>query len=239
MTPTVMEKPAPSEIIEAIILKGDLSKLTPEERTVYYTEVCRSVGLNPLTRPLEYITLSGRLVLYVRKDATDQLRKLHQVSISITAREKVDDLYVVTARATLPDGRTDESIGAVNLAGRKGDDLANQLMKCETKAKRRVTLSACGLGMLDESELETIPEVRERHQHAQVSQAQPSREVPRIADKIDLLALCERKGRTWKQCQRHLESNKKTPVPEQPVDLTPEQLDFLVASLNQETDRSR
>jgi len=30
-------------------------------------------------------------------------------------------------------------------------------MKCETKAKRRATLSICGLGMLDESELETIP----------------------------------------------------------------------------------
>jgi hypothetical protein len=29
-------------------------------------------------------------------------------------------------------------------------------MKAETKAKRRVTLSICGLGMLDESELETV-----------------------------------------------------------------------------------
>ena len=28
-------------------------------------------------------------------------------------------------------------------------------MKCETKAKRRVTLSICGLGMLDETEVET------------------------------------------------------------------------------------
>ena len=30
-------------------------------------------------------------------------------------------------------------------------------MKSETKAKRRVTLSLCGLGMLDETEIETIP----------------------------------------------------------------------------------
>jgi hypothetical protein len=29
-------------------------------------------------------------------------------------------------------------------------------MKCETKAKRRVTLSICGLGMLDEAELDTV-----------------------------------------------------------------------------------
>ena len=30
-----------------------------------------------------------------------------------------------------------------------GEDLANAMMKCETKAKRRVTLSICGPGMLD------------------------------------------------------------------------------------------
>ena len=30
-------------------------------------------------------------------------------------------------------------------------------MKAETKSKRRVTLRLCGLGMLDESEVETIP----------------------------------------------------------------------------------
>jgi hypothetical protein len=38
----------------------------------------------------------------------------------------------------------------------KGDALANALMKAETKAKRRVTLSIAGLGWLDETELETV-----------------------------------------------------------------------------------
>jgi hypothetical protein len=33
-------------------------------------------------------------------------------------------------------------------------------MKATTKAKRRVTLSMIGLGMLDETEVETIPNVR-------------------------------------------------------------------------------
>ena len=32
-------------------------------------------------------------------------------------------------------------------------------MKAETKSKRRVTLSICGLGFLDESEIDTIPDV--------------------------------------------------------------------------------
>jgi len=39
----------------------------------------------------------------------------------------------------------------------QGESLANALMKAETKAKRRVTLSICGLGMLDETEIGSIP----------------------------------------------------------------------------------
>jgi hypothetical protein len=143
--------------MESVIVRGDLAMLQPEERARYYSTVCASVGLNPLTKPFEYITLNGKLTLYARKDATDQLRSLRGVSVAIVSRERVDDVYVVTARATMPDGRVDESIGAVFLGATKGEALANALMKAETKAKRRVTLSICGLGMLDETEVETIP----------------------------------------------------------------------------------
>lgn len=143
--------------IERVLVAGDLSKLTPDQRLGYYQEVCRSLNLNPLTRPFEYITLSGRLVLYAKKDCTDQLRTNKNISVDIVARERIDDLYVVTARATTPGGRHDEEIGAVTIGNMRGDALANALMKATTKAKRRVTLSICGLGMLDETELETIP----------------------------------------------------------------------------------
>ena len=46
------------------------------------------------------------------------------------------------------------------ITGLKGEALANALMKAETKAKRRVTLSLCGLSWPDESEVESIPEAR-------------------------------------------------------------------------------
>jgi hypothetical protein len=82
------------------------------------------------------------------------------VSITATSREVIDGVLVVTAKAANGDGRTDEEIGAVPIAGLKGGDLANALMKAQTKAKRRVTLSLCGLGWLDETELETIPQGR-------------------------------------------------------------------------------
>ena len=97
--------------------------------------------MNPLTRPLEYIELNGRLTLYAKRDATDQLRRKYQVSIEIVDRTMQEEVYIVRARATMPDGRTDESLGAVSLAGLEGEALANALMKAETKAKRRVALS--------------------------------------------------------------------------------------------------
>jgi len=146
----------PAALLEKVVVGGDLGKLSPAERMNYYKSVCESVGLNPLTRPFDYLVLQGKTTLYARKDATDQLRSIKQVSVQITGRERVEDVYVVTARAVTSDGRTDESTGAVTIGALKGDALANALMKAETKAKRRVTLSICGLGWLDETEVETI-----------------------------------------------------------------------------------
>lgn len=151
---TVTETPA--ALMEKVIIGGDLSKLAPQERLRYYADVCHSVGLNPLTKPFEYINLNGKLTLYAKRDCTDQLRALHGVSCQITARDLVGNIYVVTAKAKDKRGREDESTGAVNLQGKSGDDLANAYMKAETKAKRRVTLSICGLGLLDESEVADI-----------------------------------------------------------------------------------
>ncbi|EDP4430985.1 hypothetical protein FW435_08730, partial [Campylobacter jejuni] len=87
-------------------------------------------------------------------------RQIRKVSITKTEVAQVGDIYMVTAYAATPDGRTDCDTGALNIKNLGGDNLANAIMKAITKAKRRVTLSICGLGMLDESELETIKEKR-------------------------------------------------------------------------------
>jgi len=155
MTPP-NEPPSP-EVIAKVLLGGDLAQLTSAQQISYYRAVCDSVGLNPLTKPFEFLRLSGRLVLYALRNATDQIRHKYGISVTITARELLEDTYVVTARATLPNGRHDESIGAVPIAGLKGEARSNAMMKCETKSKRRVTLSLVGLSTLDESEVESIP----------------------------------------------------------------------------------
>ena len=149
--------PAIAADLEHVLVGGDLSKLTAEQRVTYYRALCQSLGLNPLTRPFDYITLSGKLTLYAKKDATEQLRASKGVSLRIVGREMVDDCYVVTAEATDARGRVDSATGAVACANLKGEAKANALMKAETKAKRRVTLSICGLGLLDESEVSSIP----------------------------------------------------------------------------------
>ncbi|MDZ4324277.1 MAG: hypothetical protein U1A73_04555, partial [Pseudomonas sp.] len=145
-----------AHLVEQVLIGGDLSKLSAQDRVRYYQAVCRSLNLNPLTKPFEYLHLSGKLVLYARRDCADQLRRGHGISLEIIKRETFADIYVVTSRATDRDGRTDESTGAVYIGGLKGEALANALMKAETKAKRRVTLSIAGLGFLDETEVEAL-----------------------------------------------------------------------------------
>lgn len=144
-------------LIEKVVMEGDLSQLSAEQRVTYYRRVCDSMGLNPYTRPFDYIRLNGKLTLYAKKDATDQLRKVNGISIDKIESKIVDDLCIVTATAKTKDGRTDESTGVVVIGNLRGDAKANALMKAESKAKRRVTLSISGMGWTDETEIETIP----------------------------------------------------------------------------------
>ena len=191
-------------VIEQVVLKGDLSKLNEEQRVHYYHRVCESAGLNPVTRPFEYITLNGKLTLYARKDCTEQLRKINGISIEELNDKIVDDLYIVKAKAKDRSGRTDESTGAVVIGNLKGEARANAIMKAETKAKRRVTLSICGMGWVDESEVESIPDAKIIHVNHEtgeiVGQAQPVRQKISQQQAYDLKMIieeCDKKYQIW------------------------------------------
>ena len=143
---------------ELALISNDLGALGPEERLAYMRKLCTSMGLNHLTQPFQYIRLNGQLKLYATKGCADQLRKVHGISVEILQNEIIDGMIMVHVKATAPDGRSDEDIAVVKMRG--GADGINDRMKAITKAKRRITLSICGLGMLDESEIETIPKER-------------------------------------------------------------------------------
>ena len=141
-------------ITSLLILRGDLSALSPDEKVVYYRGYCERLGLDPYTKPFDLLRLNGRDILYLSRYGAQQLNKMHGVSHAITSRRQDNEagIYEVTSRATLPDGRHTESIGVASISGLKGDALCNAMMKAETKAKRRATLDLLGLGMLSEEE---------------------------------------------------------------------------------------
>ena len=146
--------------LEALIIEGDLKKLSPEQRVIYYGEMCKSLGLNPLTMPFNYLVLNNKLQLYANKECTQQLRRINEVSITDLVTDDDGQTFQVISRAALPNGRTDVDMGIVPIKGLAGNDLANAKLKAVTKSKRRITLSICGLGFLDETEVETIREAK-------------------------------------------------------------------------------
>lgn len=145
-----------ADTLREIILGNDLGRLTDDQRVEYVLALCAHVGVSPLGEPFKIITKDGRTFCHATKDCGAQLRAIHRISIEITGRERTEDVYIVTAKATNAKGRTDESIGVTMIQGTVGVELANALMGAETRAKRRVTLSICGLGMLDESEISGV-----------------------------------------------------------------------------------
>ena len=155
--PAINQHDIAAAAMERVMILGDLSVLSVADRAAYYMRVCESVGLNPLTRPFEYIKLNNKLTLYAKRDCADQLRRLRGVNIKILDRKLSEGLLSIHVQATDKDGRIDEDYGVVAVGSLAGEALANLSMKAVTKAKRRVTLSICGLGLLDETEVVTIP----------------------------------------------------------------------------------
>jgi len=158
MSNALTVKEANLSAVESALVTNDLSKLSTDQRLSYYKQLCESVGLNHLTNPFQYITLNGKLTLYARKDAAEQLRKLHGVSTQILSIKIENDFCDVQIAGRDKTGREDQDFASIYVKGLQGEALANAKMKCITKAKRRITLSICGLGILDESEVETIPQ---------------------------------------------------------------------------------
>lgn len=160
--------------IEKALIGGDLAALNPDQRIAFYHSVCNSLALNALTKPFIYVTLNGKLQLYATKDCAEQLRRRDCVSTAILS-EGIDEtrtIYKVKVKAMMPNGRTDEGSAAISIiypdeykdrdgwkkhphAGKMilGEELAGIVMKTETKAKRRATMSICGLGIPQDDDL--------------------------------------------------------------------------------------
>jgi hypothetical protein len=142
----------------ALVCNGDAAKLNDSQKTQYYLMRCRAANIDPRTAPFQFIQLQGKLVLYALKTCSDQLASKNNIRVEVLTQDTTPDgIRVVTVRAIAKDGRQTDEIGCVSVKGKMGDDLGNAYMKAMTKAKRRAVLSLCGLGCMDETEVETIP----------------------------------------------------------------------------------
>lgn len=158
----VLPQDLSAEDAEQLIVTGDLSKLSAEGRLVYYHKRCRDLGLNPLAQPFMYMKVphpdipnTKKLVLYAGKVCGEMLRDIHNISIEVIEEREAPGMFEVKVLGKKGD-RSEVELGGVETAGKTGQMLANQRMKAYTKAKRRVTLALCAVGMSDETEVDTI-----------------------------------------------------------------------------------
>ena len=142
--------------IERVILHRDLRSLTEIERVQYNMALCKTLGLNPLTNPVDYLAdPGGKLTPYINAVGVAQIRSIHGISTRIISRETdKQNFHYVTAIATDSNGRTEESTAIVALTDKYGKALygqrrADKMMATETKAKRRVTLALVGIPWAD------------------------------------------------------------------------------------------
>jgi len=157
MNKNAISKRKVNKIIEKINSKnGDLSILNENERMIYYNYMCDKIGLDPATRPFDFINLDGKIILYATKSCSDQLRLKHEIST-----ESIEVYFhnnIVYCKATIVDknGRKECAIGSEFLEPDKKLNAADKIMKAETKAKRRATLSMFAISVLDETEIYSI-----------------------------------------------------------------------------------
>lgn len=179
MTTEIARRPEPDDIVpltpeqraaagsalDHIIATNDLGRLTPQQRVGYILALCKSLHLNPLSRPFEFITFDGKVVPYPTKSCAEQLGRLHQISVKLTRREQVGDLFVCEVEGSRPNGQCSFASKYVSVRDSrgdwlKGDKLGAAYAKAETGAKRRLVLSMVGLaGLPDADEIAGVKRI--------------------------------------------------------------------------------
>ena len=152
------------------VVAGNIAGLTAAQQTEYMLAVCSSLGLNPLVKPMEFISFPSRrgepakTVLYPGVTAINMLIDRHTLSIDYSDVHEEPERDIMIQWCYVTDGRrTGKDFGALPMSreewqyqngknvrtGRKlpleGEAWANQKMKLVTKARRRAVLAFCGL----------------------------------------------------------------------------------------------
>ena len=172
------------DVLHRLLIEKDASGLNRDQLFWFNQWLCERYGLDPWGVPVKYLPQTTwdavkrqrvhKLVPYFGKECAEQLRCKRGVSITDLEVIPPPDptLYLVKAHAKLPDCREDTATGCVSLVksewdreakrystpvSLQGEELSNAIMKCETKAKNRVTFSILGMGyFMDQTEAESL-----------------------------------------------------------------------------------
>ena len=146
-------------VVERLVVMGDVSGLTPDQRVDYYKGLATAIGVDWVTRPFDYLEVDAgkgekKLVLYPNHGCAEQIRDSRHINTEIMSRQEIGDLYIVEVRVSTPDGRYEDVTGAVSIVSEEGEwktsqngkryyqgtgkwnklrgtDLANAIMKAE------------------------------------------------------------------------------------------------------------
>ena len=134
-----------------VLGSGDLYALSNAQRVAHYINLCRSLGLNPLSRPYQWIGFKESenspavLTLYFKPQAAAEVLRNNRVSVHFPRKEIVGELFVCEAHGTAPDGRLGVGTKYVPLTGKfgklTGRYLANAFMAAESGALRRLAIN--------------------------------------------------------------------------------------------------
>ncbi len=134
---------------------GDLYQLTNEQRVAHYINLCKSLELNPLSRPFQWIEFKegenspAVLTLYFKPSGAAQMLRNHHISVHYPRKEIVGELFVCEAHGQAADGRKGVGTKYVPLTNKygklSGNRLANAFMSAESGALRRLALNMFGL----------------------------------------------------------------------------------------------
>ena len=141
---------------QAVAANRDTSQLRPEHRGALLNELARALRLNPLTKPVIFLKTGQGESIYVTRQGADQIAARLRLNRETVAGPEVRDIlgvkvFFCQVKVTAPDGRFETATATL-----PATDPLMGLMKVETKAKRRATLSIAGLGMLSEEDAEEM-----------------------------------------------------------------------------------
>lgn len=140
--------------LERALAGGDLSRLDEAQRTELVVALCKHTGLDINTSPFGFYRdeITGIIKVVIRKPGIEQLRHLHNVSVTNMVIQFVSDVIVFTAHGET-NLRKEVSSGTMSLDGLVGPERAKAFLLAETKAKHRLTLALVGLGIQEEPDV--------------------------------------------------------------------------------------